>query len=178
MCRDRQAQATSPDAPHGCQRGSERLYSMKTVTPDFFSKKYSLYINAFLRRRTTEKTTDFTLIRGLLRFRYVCLNAPHARLLALTEGVVGAFTMGFFVVVLANRLGGKAGSDGHGPRMANKRMRLHARRRCGGLQAVHDIEGASPFHVVADGRQAQHVALALVIALGMSMLHLRVEGLP
>jgi hypothetical protein len=32
------------------------------------------------------------------------LPAPHARLLALTEGVVGAFTMGFFVVVLANRL--------------------------------------------------------------------------
>jgi hypothetical protein len=31
-------------------------------------------------------------------------GAPHARLLALTEGVVGAFTMGFFVVVLANRL--------------------------------------------------------------------------
>ena len=31
------------------------------------------------------------------------LPAPHARLLALTEGVVGAFTMGFFVVVLANR---------------------------------------------------------------------------
>ena len=32
------------------------------------------------------------------------LPAPHARLLALTEGAVGAFTMGFFVVVLANRL--------------------------------------------------------------------------
>jgi hypothetical protein len=32
------------------------------------------------------------------------LPAPHARLLALTEGVIGAFTMGFFVVVLANRL--------------------------------------------------------------------------
>ena len=32
------------------------------------------------------------------------LPAPHARLLALTEGVLGAFTMGFFVVVLANRL--------------------------------------------------------------------------
>ena len=32
------------------------------------------------------------------------LPAPHARLLALTEGVVGVFTMGFFVVVLANRL--------------------------------------------------------------------------
>jgi hypothetical protein len=30
--------------------------------------------------------------------------APHARLLALTEGALGAFTMGFFVVVLANRL--------------------------------------------------------------------------
>jgi Ion channel len=29
---------------------------------------------------------------------------PHARLLALTEGAVGAFAMGFFVVVLANRL--------------------------------------------------------------------------
>jgi len=32
------------------------------------------------------------------------LPAPHARLLALTEGVVGAFALGFFVVVLANRL--------------------------------------------------------------------------
>jgi ion channel len=32
------------------------------------------------------------------------LPAPHARLLALTEGAVGAFAMGFFVVVLANRL--------------------------------------------------------------------------
>ena len=32
------------------------------------------------------------------------LPAPHARLLAWTEGAVGAFTMGFFVVVLANRL--------------------------------------------------------------------------
>jgi hypothetical protein len=32
------------------------------------------------------------------------LPAPHARLLALTEGAVGAFTMGFFVVVLAKRL--------------------------------------------------------------------------
>jgi len=32
------------------------------------------------------------------------LPAPHARLLALTEGALGAFTMGFFVVVLANRL--------------------------------------------------------------------------
>ena len=32
------------------------------------------------------------------------LPAPHARLLALTEGVIGMFTMGFFVVVLANRL--------------------------------------------------------------------------
>jgi Ion channel len=32
------------------------------------------------------------------------LPAPHARLLALTEGVIGVFTMGFFVVVLANRL--------------------------------------------------------------------------
>jgi hypothetical protein len=32
------------------------------------------------------------------------LPAPHARLLALTEGAVGAFTLGFVVVVLANRL--------------------------------------------------------------------------
>ena len=32
------------------------------------------------------------------------LPAPHARLLALTEGAVGAFTLGCFVVVLANRL--------------------------------------------------------------------------
>jgi hypothetical protein len=32
------------------------------------------------------------------------LPAPHARLLALTEGAVGAFPLGFFVVVLANRL--------------------------------------------------------------------------
>lgn len=30
--------------------------------------------------------------------------APHVRLLALTEGFVGAFTMGLFVAVLANRL--------------------------------------------------------------------------
>jgi exonuclease VII small subunit len=32
------------------------------------------------------------------------LPAPHACLLALTEGALGALTMGFFVVVLANRL--------------------------------------------------------------------------
>jgi hypothetical protein len=32
------------------------------------------------------------------------LPAPHARLIALTEGFVGAFLMGFFVVVLAHRL--------------------------------------------------------------------------
>ena len=32
------------------------------------------------------------------------LSAPHARLLALTEGAVGAFTLGCFVGVLANRL--------------------------------------------------------------------------
>jgi hypothetical protein len=32
------------------------------------------------------------------------IPAPHVRLLALTEGAVGVFTMGFFVVVLANRL--------------------------------------------------------------------------
>ena len=38
--------------------------------------------------------------------------------------------------------------------------------------------GASPCHVVADSRQEQHVALAWGIALVMSMLHLRVEGLP
>ena len=63
MCRDHQAQATSTaSAPHGCQRGSERLHSMKTATSDFFSQKYSLYINAFLRRRTTEKTTLFVAI--------------------------------------------------------------------------------------------------------------------
>lgn len=30
--------------------------------------------------------------------------APHARLLALSEGAVGALSMGFFVVILANRL--------------------------------------------------------------------------
>jgi hypothetical protein len=30
--------------------------------------------------------------------------APHARWLALTEGALGAFTMGFFVVILVNRL--------------------------------------------------------------------------
>lgn len=30
--------------------------------------------------------------------------APHARAIALTEGAVGAFTLSFFVVVLANRL--------------------------------------------------------------------------
>jgi voltage-gated potassium channel Kch len=30
--------------------------------------------------------------------------APHARPLALAEGALGAFTFGFFVVVLANRL--------------------------------------------------------------------------
>jgi hypothetical protein len=39
--------------------------------------------------------------RGLRR---LSSGTPHARLLALTEGAVGAFTMGFFVVVLANRL--------------------------------------------------------------------------
>ena len=38
--------------------------------------------------------------------------------------------------------------------------------------------GASIFHVVADGRQGHHVALALVIALVMIMLPIRVEGLP
>lgn len=32
------------------------------------------------------------------------IPAPHVRLLALTEGAVGVFTIGFFVVVLANRL--------------------------------------------------------------------------
>jgi Ion channel len=32
------------------------------------------------------------------------LPAPHMRLLALTEGAMGVFTMGFFVVILANRL--------------------------------------------------------------------------
>ena len=32
------------------------------------------------------------------------LPAPHVRLLALTEGMIGAFAMSFFVVVLANRL--------------------------------------------------------------------------
>jgi hypothetical protein len=30
--------------------------------------------------------------------------APHARLLALSEGLVGASTMGFFVVIMAQRL--------------------------------------------------------------------------
>jgi hypothetical protein len=30
--------------------------------------------------------------------------APHMRMLALTEGFVGAFTLGLFVAVLANRL--------------------------------------------------------------------------
>ena len=32
------------------------------------------------------------------------IPAPPMRLLALTEGALGVFTMGFFVVVLANRL--------------------------------------------------------------------------
>lgn len=32
------------------------------------------------------------------------IPAPHMRLLALTEGALGVFTMGFFVVVLANQL--------------------------------------------------------------------------
>jgi len=32
------------------------------------------------------------------------IPAPHARLVALTEGFLGAFLMGFFVVVLAQRL--------------------------------------------------------------------------
>jgi len=41
---------------------------MKTVTSDFFSKKYSLYINAFLRRRTAEKTADFIVITGYCGF--------------------------------------------------------------------------------------------------------------
>jgi hypothetical protein len=30
--------------------------------------------------------------------------APHARVLALTEGFLGVFLMGFFVVVLSHRL--------------------------------------------------------------------------
>src|SRR5205823_2692826 len=32
------------------------------------------------------------------------IPAPHARMLALTEGFIGVFTMGLFVAVLANRL--------------------------------------------------------------------------
>jgi len=35
---------------------------MKTAKSDFFSKKYRLYIHAFLRRKPTEKTTDFAII--------------------------------------------------------------------------------------------------------------------
>ena len=38
--------------------------------------------------------------------------------------------------------------------------------------------GAYTFRVLADGRKEQHIALALVIALVMIMLHILVEGLP
>src|SRR4029450_5123434 len=41
------------------------------------------------------------------------LPAPHARLLAWTAGAVGAFTLGWFVVVLANCLWLSAGLWGH-----------------------------------------------------------------
>src|SRR6266849_11165986 len=46
-------------APHGYQRGSERLHSMKTAKSDFFSKKSCLYIHVFLRRKPEGKTIVF-----------------------------------------------------------------------------------------------------------------------
>jgi hypothetical protein len=49
-------------ATHRWERGSERIDSIKTVQSDFFSKEYGLDINAFLRRRHAEKTTDFIII--------------------------------------------------------------------------------------------------------------------
>jgi hypothetical protein len=44
------------------------------------------------------------------------LPAPRTRLFALTEGIVGAFTMGFFVLVLANRLPRKTSGTEPGTR--------------------------------------------------------------
>jgi hypothetical protein len=50
------------NATHRWERGSNRIYSIKTVKSDFFSKAYGLDIKAFLRRRQAEKTTNFAII--------------------------------------------------------------------------------------------------------------------
>jgi hypothetical protein len=49
-------------ATHHNQRGSQRINSTKTAESSLFSQNYGLDINAFLRRKPTEKMTDFTII--------------------------------------------------------------------------------------------------------------------
>ena len=53
---------------------------MKTAQYDFFSKKYRHYINVFLRRKPTEKTTDFAIIVVYCGFGTFVLNVPITRL--------------------------------------------------------------------------------------------------
>jgi hypothetical protein len=52
---------------------------MKTATSDFLRKKYSLDINAFLRRKPTEKTTVLTVISVYCGFGTLVAALPAAR---------------------------------------------------------------------------------------------------
>jgi hypothetical protein len=64
-------------ATHYSQRGSQRINSTKTAESSLASQKYSLDINAFLRRKPPRENGRFRYHPRLLRLRYVCLIAPY-----------------------------------------------------------------------------------------------------
>jgi hypothetical protein len=55
-------------ATHYSQRGSQRINSTKTAESSLASQKYSLDINAFLRRKPPEKMDDFAIIPAYCGF--------------------------------------------------------------------------------------------------------------
>jgi hypothetical protein len=55
-------------ATHYSQRGSQRINSTKTAESSLASQKYSLDINAFLRRKPPEKMDEFAIIPAYCGF--------------------------------------------------------------------------------------------------------------